>query len=134
MKSFLFIFPVLAAFCPLTAHASPLVYQPINPTFGGNPFNSSHLQQMATTQKQYEKPTPRTNPLSDFSDSVTRAIMSRASREIAEAIYGENAQDSGSFTFGNATIDFERVGDKIVIDIFDALTGGSTTVEVPVLE
>ncbi len=30
-----------------------IVYTPVNPSFGGNPFNSSHLQSLATSQKQF---------------------------------------------------------------------------------
>ncbi len=31
----------------MPARASDLIYQPINPSFGGNPFNSSHLLALA---------------------------------------------------------------------------------------
>ena len=34
-----------------SAGASELIYQPINPTFGGNPLNATQLQGVASAQK-----------------------------------------------------------------------------------
>lgn len=115
------------------AHAGELTYQPTNPSFGGNPFNASHLTALAEVQKQYDAPTDTTtrDPLADFTQTVTSRLLSRLSTDIADAIFGENAQDSGTFNVGDTTIDFERVGDSVVIDINDAATGGSTTVTLP---
>ncbi|TVV76780.1 curli assembly protein CsgF, partial [Sphingomonas solaris] len=33
-----------------------IVYQPVNPSFGGNPFNSSHLLGIANAQNDYKDP------------------------------------------------------------------------------
>jgi len=123
---------------PLASAASELVYTPVNPSFGGNPFNSSHLQSLATAQRQYDAPSrssaSSTDPLNNFSRTITSRLLSRISSSIADRIYGEDAEDSGQFIIGDTTIDFERVDGQVVINIADALTGDSTTVSVPVPE
>ncbi|HEX5379077.1 MAG TPA: curli assembly protein CsgF, partial [Phenylobacterium sp.] len=47
----------LAAFWSSPVPAQQLVYTPVNPTFGGNPFTSGHLLAEANAQNQY-KPEP----------------------------------------------------------------------------
>ena len=39
--------------CTTSAAAEDLVYTPVNPSFGGNPFNSAHLLGIANAQKGY---------------------------------------------------------------------------------
>ena len=38
------------------AAAGDLVYQPVDPSFGGNPFNSAHLLGIANAQNDYKDP------------------------------------------------------------------------------
>ena len=116
-----------------TAEASELRYKPVNPSFGGNPFYSSHLYTQAEAQKQHDAPFEDTteDPLEDFALSVTSRVLSQLSSDIAEQIFGENAQDSGQYVIGDTTINFERVGTDVIINIQDAATGGETTVTLP---
>lgn len=118
---------------PSAVAASELRYQPVNPSFGGNPFNSSHLQNLAETQKQFDAPlrTSTTDPLENFSQTVTSRLLSRLSSDIADAIFGEEAQDSGTFVVGDTTLNFNRVDDSVIINIVDAATGSETTVTLP---
>ena len=46
------------------ALAQDIVYQPVNPSFGGNPFNSNHLLGIANAQNDF------TNPASSSSNSL----------------------------------------------------------------
>jgi curli production assembly/transport component CsgF len=39
---------------PVTPQAQSLVHQPIDPSFGGNPFNSAHLLGVADARKDYD--------------------------------------------------------------------------------
>ncbi len=117
------------------ALAGQLVYRPINPAFGGDPFNSNYLFQSANEQKAYEEPPePRPDALENFEDTITRSILSRVSREIADAIYGESAADSGSFQVGDTFIDFVRTGEQVQITISDPNTGQETVLDLPVPE
>lgn len=47
------------------AQAQDIVYEPVNPSFGGNPFNSAHLLGIANAQN-------------DFKDSRSNGAGSRA--------------------------------------------------------
>ncbi len=38
------------------AMAQDISYKPIDPTFGGNPFNSAHLLGVANAQNDYKEP------------------------------------------------------------------------------
>src|SRR5687768_2330768 len=38
------------------AMSQDIVYQPINPSFGGNPFNSAHLLGIANAQNTFKDP------------------------------------------------------------------------------
>lgn len=115
-------------------NASPLTYRPINPSFGGNPFNSDHLLQLAEIQRQFENdddPFSR-DPIQDFTDTLQRRLLSELSRDITDAIFGENAAENGTFTVEGTTISFERVGDQVLVTISDGDT--TTTITLPVTQ
>ncbi len=116
-----------------SAGASPLVYRPVNPAFGGNPFNSDHLLATAQQQKQFEESRPgfERDPIADFTASLERRLLSEVSRDITDAIFGENPQDSGQFAVGGTTINFERIGDEVLINLTDGASETSITLPAP---
>lgn len=127
--------------------ASELIYTPINPSFGGNPFNSSHLLGLADRQNVHtEDPNANsgTSSLSSFEPEeetlaerfardLQRRLLSGLASEVTEAIFGENPQDAGTVVFGDQTINFTRGLESISIEILDNVEGTSTLIEVPVL-
>lgn len=117
------------------AAAGQLVYQPRNSAFGGNPFTTDALLSNATTQNQFQGNGKRfeSDPIEDFADTLQRRLLSELSRDISEAIFGEDAQDAGTFTVGTTTIEFERVGDQVQILVDDG-AGSSTTITLPVVD
>lgn len=136
MKKFTDILPFASVLAVLAAVAAPtyaseMRYAPVNPGFGGNPFNGTYLLGTADGQNDNVKPTKPRNSIEDFSRSITSSLLSRISSEITDRILGENAQDSGHFTIGDLQLDFVRNGDIVTIDINDNATGQQTTIEVP---
>ena len=115
------------------AAAQDMVYQPINPTFGGNPFNSAHLLGVAGAQNKTREPnTATTNSQADiFARQLQSRLLSALSSQIVDAIFGENPQESGTITFGGQTIRFERGIDSVNLTITDDGTGEVTTIVVP---
>jgi curli production assembly/transport component CsgF len=113
-----------------TAAAEELKYMPVNPNFGGSPFNGSTLLAEASAQRG-QAPSKKRNSAEEFAESVRSAILSRVSREISDAILGENAKDSGSFTIGDTDVDFHREGPNVVINIKEP-GSGETTITMPV--
>lgn len=75
--------PILAALCamPLSAAlAAPLVYVPVNPSFGGNPLNGNVLLNEAQAQNDYKAPVSRKTPadrLAAFEEALQNAVLSR---------------------------------------------------------
>jgi curli production assembly/transport component CsgF len=117
---------------PATAGAQDLIYRPINPSFGGDPFNSSHLLSLAEQQNDFDDRgfTPL-DPQQQFAASLERRILSRTSQEITERIFGEDPQQSGEFEVGDQQISFEQVGDQVDITLLDLETGATTSLTVP---
>lgn len=116
------------------ALAQDLTYQPINPSFGGNPFNSGHLLGIANAQNDYRD--PRTTAAnSSQADAFARQLQSRLlsalSSQIVDAIFGENPQESGTIKFGGQTIEFARGLEDVTLTITNDESGEITTIVVP---
>lgn len=113
------------------ALASEIRYQPINPSFGGNPFNGAYLLGNADAQNDNVRPRQEVDPIENFERTVTNSLLNRISQDITDQILGENAADSGEFSIGDTLLTFNRQGDIVVINIADVVGGTQTTVEVP---
>lgn len=113
--------------------AQDITYQPINPTFGGNPFNSAHLLAEANAQNNYKDPaTTTSNSQADiFARQLQSRLLSALSSQIVDAIFGENPQESGTISFGGQTIRFVRSLEEVTLTITDDSTGEVTTIVVP---
>lgn len=111
-----------------TAQAQELVYKPINPAFGGNPYNYSWLLESATIQKQYKE-----DPLVDFEDTLNRRILNTLASRIVDAAFGSYGDDlqGGQYQFGDYDITISTEGGGVSVDILDTGSGSSTTVSVP---
>jgi curli production assembly/transport component CsgF len=119
-----------------TASASELVYTPVNPAFGGNPFNADYLLGVAGAINQYKDPSTsqvsgQRTTAQEFERIIQSSLLSRISTEIANQIYGENSADQGRFVIGGTTVDFLRTGNQTKVTVSDSATGGSTIIEIP---
>ena len=125
---------VVGAFLLVNANIaapSELVYTPINPSFGGNPFNGEWLLNQAQAQNRFEE--ERREPLEDFEDMLTRQILYRMASSIVEETFGEygEALQPGHYEIGNYHINISTDGVVVTVVIVDIVTGDTTTVEVP---
>ncbi|KQN32733.1 hypothetical protein ASE88_01675 [Sphingomonas sp. Leaf38] len=121
---------------PVSATASELVYTPINPSFGGNPFNSSHLLGVATAQSKYKDPTAlnSSDPASQFLRTLQSRLLSSLATQITDVIFGDNAQQSGLIRFGDQEISFVRGIDSVTLTITNNADGSVTVIVVPLLD
>lgn len=134
----LLVYLICGAICALflgnanMARASELVYTPINPSFGGNPFNAQWLLDSALAQNRFEEEYER-DLMEDFEERLIRQIFYRMSRMIIDEAFGEYGEpiEPGHYEIGNYHIDIS--GDEVMITvvIVDITTGDTTTVEVP---
>lgn len=120
---------------PISASAQDLSHQPINPRFGGNPFNSNHLFAEANGQNKYRDPDDRSNQTQAelFAQQLQSRLLSALSSQVVDAIFGENPQQSGTVQFGGQTIRFDRGLDSVTLRITDQATGEETVITIPTL-
>jgi curli production assembly/transport component CsgF len=126
----------IAIVYPEPASAQELIYRPVNPSFGGNPFNTDYLMSTATAQRPERAAPPGSEPLTEgelFARQIQSRILSALSSSIVQAITGSEPGTSGEFTVGDQTIRFERTLTEIRLFITDNATGRVTTIVVPVL-
>ncbi len=121
------------------ATATELVWMPINPAFGGYAANASWLMASATAQNDHlQKSAPYTSPdlMADFQRSLNRQLLYRLSSKILNEAFGEETllpegETEAQYTIGDYTINISTDLTQITIDLNDAITGDSTTIEIP---
>jgi curli production assembly/transport component CsgF len=123
----------ILAFAGAPALAQDITYQPVDPSFGGNPFNSAHLLGIANAQNKYKDPNAASS--SSQADIFARQLQSRLlsalSSQITDAIFGENPQQHGKISFGGQTIVFDRGLEDVTLTITNDDSGEVTTIVVP---
>ena len=130
---------VLLAAAATTAHANPLVYQPVNPTFGGNPLNGPYLLNRAQAQDRTHDPNATSvNPLSSqsqldqFNSALQQAVLSRVSAAVSSSIVGPDGKlIPGTVETQNFLITISDLGGgRIRILTTDKLSGSSTSFDI----
>jgi curli production assembly/transport component CsgF len=115
-----------------SAGAQQLVYAPINPMFGGNPGNASQLESDANTQNPFKAKPGNANLTQSqlFAQQLQSQLLADLANQVSQAIFGPNAQQSGTFSFGGETVTFNRGLGEITVTITDP-TGSQTTIQLP---
>lgn len=115
------------------AVAQDIVYTPVNPSFGGNPFNSNHLLGIANAQNDFTNPasSSSSSQADIFARQLQSRLLSALSSQIVTAIFGDNPQESGTISFGGQTVRFIRSLTEVTITIINDDTGEETVIVVP---
>lgn len=125
---------LLMALACSTAQAQQLVYTPRDPSFGGNPFNSTQLLALANAQNQDQKSVSSTGNTQTeaqlFAQELQSRLLSSLADSVTNAIFGANPQNQGTFSFGGETVSYVRDLNNITLTLTDA-TGAVTTIVVP---
>jgi curli production assembly/transport component CsgF len=141
---------LLALICSVSltmpVSASPLNYQPVNPSFGGSPLNGNWLQSQATAQnifvrkrqladtvaqqiaQQQQQANNPPSTASNFAAVINARLLAAVADRITNAIFGENAQQSGTFVVQGTTIQFQQLGPNVQITVNDGATVSTVTV------
>ena len=119
--------------CAVPVAAQDVVYRPISPTFGGNPFNSNHVLGVANANNDTRDPrAASSNSQADvFARQLQSRLLSALSSQIVDAIFGDNPQESGTISFGGQTVEFFRSLDEVTLIIRDDATGEETRIVIP---
>lgn len=133
----IFIFAWLCLLVVTQAGSQDIVFKPVNPSFGGNSFNSSHLLATAEAQKKKEEKKTPARATQSNSDRFIRLLESRLYSSLAtavsEAIFGDGAQPNGTIKFDDQEVSFVNAGGQITLTITDFSTGQVTNITVPTL-
>ena len=115
----------------VTAQAGELIYTPVNPSFGGSPLNGSQLLNNANAQNKYEKKEEKQSQAELFAKQLQSRLYSALAGQITDAIFGENAQESGTVQFDDQIIQWSQGLDSVIVTITNQTTGAVTVIEVP---
>ena len=112
-----------------------LLYKPINPSFGGDSFNSNHLQGLAASQNQHKESSSSESQTTTerFLSMLQSRLYSSLASQVAEAIFGEDAQPNGTLLFDDQQITFTNDGTSIHLTVTDFSTGQVTNIVIPTL-
>lgn len=114
---------ILGCIIALPSEASKLTYQPINPTFGGNYLNTTHLFSRAEAINDYEG-----DSSSSSTSAVDSLVSSLQSRLLSQLI---SSGETGSLVTDDYTLNITDDGDGgLTLSIIDAVTGETTTIQV----
>lgn len=129
-------------FAPLlagpSAHAGELVYQPLNPAFGGYPANGQHLLAVANATNKHTEgglgPSSLfdQSPLAQFNQTLERTVLSQLAAAATSKLTGSDGKLlPGTFSTANFTITVIDLGGGMLrITTVDKTTGASTSFEV----
>jgi curli production assembly/transport component CsgF len=136
MKKLLISTLFILAFFRGAALAQDFVYQPMNPAFGGNPYNYSWLLSSASAQNDFKEDSDPfgfldEDPLSSFQDDLNSQVLNEISRQLYFNQFGEEGLAEGFYEFGSYEIDVSTTSEGMQIRIIDILTGSETTVIIP---
>ncbi len=122
--------------CNAPAFASDQAFTFNNPSFGGNPFNSAHLLAIANGQNDYKDPAAvdRNDPAAQFLRTLQSRLLSAVASQVADLIFGENAQESGIIRFDDQEVSFVRGADSVMLTITNFADGSVTEIVVPLVQ
>jgi curli production assembly/transport component CsgF len=119
------------------ATAGDLIYTPVNPSFGGNAFNSQHLLGLANIQNEFKDDGQSQDaPLSSserFLQMLESRLYSSLAQEVSDTIFGTDGASQGTITFQDQTIHYDKTDSQITLTITDTTTGQVTQIVVPTL-
>ena len=127
-KCLFIIFIGIATTLSLPGHSSELVYQPVNPSFGGSALNGSYLLNNAQSQNDFKDP-----DLGDFSrpTALDRLTSSLESRLISQLLADVGDGNSGYLSTEDYVIQIDEGADgTLSVIITDLLTNDTTQIEV----
>ena len=116
-----------------TINAGELVYQPINPNFGGNPLNGSYLLGNAQAQNDYKDPDSRSSSFSQrsaldrFTDSLESRLLNQLLTDVGEG-------NSGTLVTDDFIVDIVDDSGNLTVNIEDRVTGERTEIQVDGLD
>jgi len=119
----------------VNGYGQDLVYRPINPAFGGNPYNYQWMLSSAQAQNQYQATRDygySYDPMSNFQESLQRQILSELTRKLVTNKFGDiDLSEESNFSFGEFSIDVVPGAAGVEVRIYNSSTGEQTSITIP---
>ncbi|MEZ8020485.1 curli assembly protein CsgF [Vibrio splendidus] len=126
----LFVRATLLALLVISAvNASELVYTPVNPSFGGNALNSSHLFNHANAINDFEDPNAR-DIFDEQESALDRLASSLESRLISQLLADVGNGNTGQLETDDFFLNIVDDSGTLLVQIVDKATGESTEISV----
>ncbi|KID01041.2 curli production assembly/transport protein CsgF [Hafnia alvei] len=106
-----------------------MVFQFVNPNFGGNPNNGSFLLNEANAQNSYKDPngydfdTSTPSPLDNFTSVIQSQLLGNLMGNISQG-------KPGRLVTKDFIVDVKNTDGRLTMNILDRTTGKSSTIEV----
>lgn len=110
------------------SQASELVYTPVNPNFGGNPLNTSHLFAGANAINDYKA--PRDDELFEQESALDRLTSSLESRLISQLLADVGNGNTGQLVTDDFVLNIVDDSGALLIQIIDKETGETSEIQV----
>ncbi|MGF1903717.1 curli assembly protein CsgF [Aliivibrio salmonicida] len=110
------------------SQASELVYIPVNPNFGGNPLNTSHLFAGANAINDYEG--PKDDSLFEQESALDRLTSSLESRLISQLLADVGNGNTGQLITDDFILNIVDDSGALLIQIVDKETGETSEIQV----
>ncbi|MCK9529950.1 MAG: curli assembly protein CsgF [Gammaproteobacteria bacterium] len=130
-------FALLLALLAHGAQATELVYEPINPSFGGNPLIGSFLLNNAQLQDDLKDPDavdPRASQsdLERFNDLLQRSILNRIASSLSSSLFDANGElVPGTLETSDFIIDIIDLGGGVLqVTTTDKTTGATSSFQI----
>lgn len=119
----------LALVLSATAQAGDLIYKPLNPSFGGDPFVGSYLLGKAQAQDTNKDPNTRSFQSLSSTERLLQNLESRLiSQLISDVSRGEVSE--GSFDSDEFGVVVSDNSGQLVVRVVDKITGDVTEISV----
>ena len=108
--------------------ASELIYNPVNPSFGGHYGNSSHLLGVASAINDYKAPS--SGSLYEEESAIDRLASSLESRLISQLLADVGSGNTGQLVTDDFIINISDDSGSLVIQLVDKETGETAEIGV----
>jgi curli production assembly/transport component CsgF len=120
------------------AFAGPIVYQPVNPSFGGNPLNGPNLLNQANAQNKLTDPNASSlfgragqSQLDLFNQRLQALILDRIASSLSDSLFNNGQLQPGVVDTSAFRIEIVSLANgNLLITTTDKATGASTSFEV----
>jgi curli production assembly/transport component CsgF len=120
---------------PILSQGQEMVYEPVNPAFGGDTFNYQWLLSSAEAQNTFEEDNgfsfDEQSDIDNFTESLNRQLLNRLTSDLFREQFGDGEIEPGTYTFGSLVLDITPSTEGLLINILDTETGDQTQIIIP---